>query len=151
MKTDNTELFENMPVPKAVITLVIPTVISQSITVIYNMADTFFIGQINDPNQVAAATLALPPFVMLTGIANLFGIGGSSLISRSLGVGDREKAKRCASFSIWSAAAVTLVYGVTMYLIRPVFFRCLVRTQIHMTFAPITSCGQSLLGVYLWY
>ena len=122
MKTDNTDLFENMPVPKAVITLVIPTVISQIITVIYNMADTFFIGQMNDPNQVAAATLALPPFVMLTGIANLFGIGGSSLISRSLGVGDREKAKRCVSFSVWSAAAVALVYGITMYLIRPVLF-----------------------------
>ena len=55
MKTDNTELFEHMPVSKAVITLIIPTVISQIITVIYNMADTFFIGQMNDPNQVAAA------------------------------------------------------------------------------------------------
>lgn len=76
MKTDNTELFEHTPVSKAVITLIIPTVISQIITVIYNMADTFFIGQMNDPNQVAAATLAMPPFVMLTGIANLFGIGG---------------------------------------------------------------------------
>ena len=95
MKTDNTELFEKMPVRKAVIALVIPTIISQIITVIYNMADTFFIGQMDDPNQVAAATLAMPPFVMLTGIANLFGIGGSSLISRSLGAGNREKAKKC--------------------------------------------------------
>lgn len=122
MKTDNTELFERMPVSKAVITLVIPTIISQIITVIYNMADTFFIGQMNDPNQVAAATLAMPPFVMLTGIANLFGIGGSSLISRSLGVGDKEKAKKCAAFSIWTAAFVSLVYGLLMYLLRPVIF-----------------------------
>ena len=122
MKTDNTELFEHMPVSKAVITLIIPTVISQIITVIYNMADTFFIGQMNDPNQVAAATLAMPPFVMLTGIANLFGIGGSSLISRSLGTGDREKAKKCAVFSIWSAAAISLLYGIIIYLIRPVIF-----------------------------
>jgi len=122
MKTDNTELFERMPVPKAVITLVIPTIISQIITVIYNMADTFFIGQMNNPNQVAAATLAMPPFVMLTGIANLFGIGGSSLISRSLGVGDRDKAKRCAAFSIWSAAFVALIYGALMYMFRPVIF-----------------------------
>ncbi len=122
MKTDNTELFEHMPVSKAVITLIIPTVISQIITVIYNMADTFFIGQMNDPNQVAAATLAMPPFVMLTGIANLFGIGGSSLISRSLGTGDREKAKKCAAFSIWSAAAISFLYGIIMYLIRPVIF-----------------------------
>ena len=122
MKTDNTALFEKMPVRKAVITLVIPTIISQIITVIYNMADTFFIGQMADPNQVAAATLAMPPFVMLTGIANLFGIGGSSLISRSLGEGNREKAKKCAAFSIWTAAAVALIYGLLMYWSRPTLF-----------------------------
>ena len=121
-KTDNTELFQNMPVSKAVITLVIPTIISQIITVIYNMADTFFIGQMDNPDQVAAATLAMPPFVMLTGIANLFGIGGASLISRSLGTGNREKAKGCAVFSIWGAVAVSFVYGAAMYLLRPVVF-----------------------------
>lgn len=76
----------------------------------------------NDPNQVAAATLAMPPFVMLTGIANLLGIGGASLISRSLGVGDQEKAKKCAAFSVWTAAVIALIYGATMYLIRPVVF-----------------------------
>ena len=122
MKTDNTALFEKMPVPKAVITLVIPTIISQIISVVYNMADTFFIGQMNDPNQVAAATLAMPPFVMLTGIANLFGIGGSSLISRSLGAGDREKAKKCAAFSIWSAILLAFIYGLVLYLARPTLF-----------------------------
>ena len=122
MNTDNTELFEKIPVRKAVIALVIPTIISQIITVIYNMADTFFIGQMDDPNQVAAATLAMPPFVMLTGIANLFGIGGSSLISRSLGAGNREKAKKCAAFSIWTASAVALVYGLLMYCSRPTLF-----------------------------
>ena len=122
MKTDNTALFEKVPVSKAVITLVIPTIISQIITVIYNMADTFFIGQMNDPNQVAAATLAMPPFVMLTGIANLFGIGGASLIARSLGTGDREKAKKCAAFSIWSAAILALIYGLILYWSRPTLF-----------------------------
>ncbi len=125
MKTDNTELFERLPVRRSVIKLVIPTVISQMVTVVYNMADTFFIGQMDDPNQVAAATLAMPPFVMLTGIANLFGIGGSSLISRSLGAGDRDRAKRCAAFSIWTATAVAFVYGLLMYLLRPVLFSLL--------------------------
>lgn len=122
VKTDNTELFERMPISKAVITLLIPTIISQIITVVYNMADTFFIGQMNDPNQVAAATLVMPPFLMLTGIANIFGIGGSSLISRSLGAGDREKAKKCAAFSIWTAIVVAFVYGILIYLLRPVIF-----------------------------
>lgn len=56
MRTDNTERFSSVPVPKAVFALIVPTVISQLITVVYNMADTFFIGQLGDPNQVAAAS-----------------------------------------------------------------------------------------------
>lgn len=67
MKTDNTELFTQAPVPRTVLALVIPTVISQLITVVYNMSDTFFIGQLGDPNQVAAASLALPLFLLATG------------------------------------------------------------------------------------
>jgi len=122
LKTKNEVLFAQTPVPKAVITLVIPTIISQIITVIYNMADTFFIGQMNDPNQVAAATLIMPPFVLLTGIANLFGIGGASLLSRSLGAGDREKASRCAGFSIRWAFVVSLLYGLLIFALRSVLF-----------------------------
>ncbi len=116
---DNQYLYEKMPVSKAIVSLVIPTVISQLITVIYNMADTFFIGQLNDPSQVAAATLCMPPFILLTGIANLFGIGGSSLISRCLGKGEMDKAKRTASFCIWSAAGVALVYGLSFLFLKP--------------------------------
>lgn len=115
---ENKELFEKTPVPKAVISLVVPTVISQLITVIYNMADTFFIGQVGDPDQVAAVSLCMPLFVLLTGMANLFGIGGSSMISRSLGEGKPEKAKRVSAFSIWTAGTAALAYGVFVYVLR---------------------------------
>lgn len=114
------ELFASAPVGKAVLSLAVPTVISQLITVVYNMADTFFIGQMGDPNQVAAATLAMPLFIFLTGVANLFGIGGASLISRSLGAGDTVKARRCSAFCIWSAASLALVYGLAVTLLRGV-------------------------------
>jgi putative efflux protein, MATE family len=116
----NEELFNHAPVSKAVISLVVPTVISQLITVLYNMADTFFIGQTGDPNQVAAANLSMPLFVFLTAIANLFGIGGASLISRSLGAGKRKKAIHTAAFSIWTSIAVALIYGIFIYLISPI-------------------------------
>ena len=118
-KQDNTELFERSPISRAVIALVAPTIISQIITVVYNMADTFFIGQMDDPAQVAAATLIMPIFMMLTGFANLFGIGGASLISRCLGLGNREKAKNCAAFSIWGAVAVGIVYGLAVFAALP--------------------------------
>lgn len=116
---NNDQLFAETPVRRAVLALAVPTVISQIITVIYNMADTFFIGQMNDPNQVAAATVAMPAFVMLTALANLFGIGGASKIARCLGRGDEETARRTSAFSIWSAMTVALAYGGIVFLIRP--------------------------------
>ena len=97
MIRDKSLLFSEVPVRKAVLALAIPTMISQLITVVYNMVDTFFIGQLGDPMQVAAATIALPCFMLLNGFANLFGLGGSSLISRCLGSGDKEKARHTAS------------------------------------------------------
>ena len=120
MKTKEQILFEDTPVSRAVISLVIPTVISQLITVVYNMADTFFVGQIGDPDQVAAVSLCMPMFILLTGIANLLGIGGSSLISRSLGEGDRQKARNTAAFSFWSAVVVSALYGILLALVSPV-------------------------------
>lgn len=62
---ENRELFESMPVPKALASLAIPTIISQLITMIYNLADTFFIGRTNDPYKVAAAPLAFVLFNIL--------------------------------------------------------------------------------------
>ena len=117
--TDNTALYSSTPVKKAVLLLAVPTVLSQLITVLYNMADTFFIGQLGDSNQMAAATLSMPVFIFLTGIANLFGIGASSLIARSLGVGDKEKAKKSASFGILSAITVAFLYGLVVFFLRP--------------------------------
>lgn len=115
---DKEKLFTTVPVAKAVVTLAVPTVISQLITVIYNMADTFFIGQLGNPNQVAAATLAMPVFIFLTALANLFGIGGASLISRSLGNGNLTKAKQASAFCVWGAAAVSLCYGIAVVVCR---------------------------------
>ena len=113
------DLYETTPISKAIIALAVPTILSQLITVLYNMADTFFIGQLDDPSQVAAATLCMPPFILLSGFANLLGIGGASLISRSLGVGDKDKARKISSFCIWVAIAIALVYGLLFIIFKP--------------------------------
>ncbi len=112
MTNKEIDIFENRPVLKSILSLAIPTVISQLITVLYNTADTFFIGQIGDPNQVAAANLCMPFFFFLNAIANLFGIGGASLVSRLLGSQQYEKAKKTSSFTIWSALVCTLFYSI---------------------------------------
>lgn len=101
-------LFSSVPIIKAVFSLAAPTVLSQLITVIYNMADTFFVGRLGDPLKVAAATVSMPLFMLLTAFANLFGIGGASLISRALGAGNKSRAARCSAFCIFGAAAVSL-------------------------------------------
>ena len=72
----NEELFCSMPVPQAILTLAVPTVASQIITIIYNMADTFFIGQLGDPKQVAAATMAMPLFMFRDSRCGLGNSGG---------------------------------------------------------------------------
>lgn len=105
-EADQKELFETAPISKAVLSLAVPTVISQLITVIYNMADTFFVGQLGDPSQVAAATLAMPVFMFLTAFANLFGIGGSSVIPRFLGTDKKKDARHCAAFCVWGGILV---------------------------------------------
>lgn len=120
MKTTHSALYTTVPVPKAVISLAVPTVISQLIHLAYNMADTFFVGQLNDPVQVAAATVSMPAFVCMVCISNLFGIGGASFVSRCLGRGDRETAKKGAAFSIWTACALALLYSLALTLFRPV-------------------------------
>lgn len=127
MKTekDQRELFETAPVSHAVLSLAIPTVISQLITVVYNMADTFFVGQLGDPAQVAAATLAMPVFMFLTAFANLFGIGGSSVISRFLGMERKKDARHCAAFCVWGGIGVSILYGILIWAFHEPLFHLL--------------------------
>ena len=108
---EKTELFETMPIHRAAMTLVIPTVISQLVMLVYNMADTWYIGQTGDPHQVAAVTVTYPIFMLMNALANLFGIGGSSLISRMLGSGEQKKTSAVAAFSLWASGSVTLAYS----------------------------------------
>ncbi len=100
---DNRQLFEEAPVPKAVAVMAVPTMISMLVVVIYNMADTFFIGQTGDPMKVAAVSLATPVFMVFMALGNLFGIGGSSAISRALGEKKAERARNISSFCCYGS------------------------------------------------
>ena len=106
LSREKQDIFENMPIPHAVATMAIPTILSQIVTMIYNLADTFFIGQMQDPYMVAAMSVVGPWFHMLTAFGNLLGVGGNSLISRMLGAGRHEECKWISAFSIYGSAAV---------------------------------------------
>lgn len=115
-----TRIFEEYPILRAVLTLAIPTVISQIILVIYNMADTFFIGRTGSEAMLTSVTVCMPAFMFLSAISNLFGVGGSSVISRALGAGDVKRAKYTAGFAFWGCVAVTALYSLgALVLIHP--------------------------------
>ena len=111
MKT-NTDLFEKASVPKAVATMAVPTMISMLVVVIYNLADTFFIGQTNDPLQVAAVSLATPVFMIFMALGHLFGIGGSSAISRALGERRKDRAWHISSFCCYGSLGLGVMVAV---------------------------------------
>ena len=110
----NIALFENEPVPKAVFKLALPTVLSMIVAVFYNMVDTFFVGQTNDPNQVAAVSVATPVFLFLMAAGNIFGIGGSSFLSRALGEKQYDRVKKISSFCFYSGIIVGIIGGALM-------------------------------------
>ena len=94
-------MFEQMPIPRAVASLAIPMVVTSLVMVIYNLADTFFVGMLNDPVQNAAVTLVYPVMLAFNAVNNLFGVGTSSMMSRSLGRGDYEMVRTSSAFGFY--------------------------------------------------
>lgn len=110
-----------MPIPRALAKLAIPTIISQLITMIYNLADTFFIGSTDNHEMVAAASVSFVLFFVINALANLFGVGGGSLISRLMGRGEDAHAKSVCAFSFWGTLVVSLVYSLcTLFFMDPI-------------------------------
>lgn len=107
--SDTMELFEKMPVPQAVLKNAIPAMAAMLMVLIYNLADTFFIAQTHNDILVAAVSLATPVFLIFMAVGTIFGIGGTSVISRSLGQGREAYAKRVCSFCMWGCVAVGIV------------------------------------------
>ncbi len=115
--TRKTELFERTSIPKAVMTLGIPTVLSSLVMVLYNLADTYFVGMLGDPIQNAAVTLAAPVLLAFNAVNNLFGVGSSSMMSRSLGRKDFDTVRRSSAFGFYC----TLICGILFSLGYTVF------------------------------
>ena len=103
-----------MPIPKAVMTLAVPTIIGQMIVLIYSLADTFFIGRTGNPYMVGAASLVLPVFNMCIPLANMFGVGGGTLVSRLMGAGEEQDAGKISAFSFWTAAAMGITVSASL-------------------------------------
>lgn len=118
---DRTYLFEKAPIPKALASFAIPTIISQIISMIYNIADTMFIGKTDNPYMVAAATMSFALYMTLNAFGQLFGIGGGVLTSKLLGEYKEEEAKKIGTFSFYCSLIICILYSLILTIfMRPI-------------------------------
>ena len=108
------EIFRTMTVPQALRAMAVPAVISQRIVLVYNLADTYFVGQTNDPNMVAGVSLVLPVFNVTLALGGLFGAGGGALLPKLLATEQREEAGRAAAYCIRLGAILALAFSAVL-------------------------------------
>ena len=108
---NKTELFERMPIPRAIATLAVPTILSSLVMVLYNLADTYFVGMMNNPVQNAAVTLASPVLLAFNAVNNLFGVGSSSMMSRAMGRKDYETVYRSSAFGFYCSVFCGILFS----------------------------------------
>lgn len=155
---ENRELFEEMPIPKAVRTLMVPTIISSLVTVVYSLADTFFVGMLNNEVQSAAVAFAAPGMMLFYAANNLFGVGASSMMSRALGAGDIKTVKKSAAFGFYGAAMfgimlslVFLIFKDPIMVILGTTENAMEATDAYMKWAVICGAVPSILNVVCAY
>lgn len=142
------ELFEDFPVTKAIFRLAFPTVIGQIILVIYNMADTFFVGLTGNDAMLAAVTVCMPAFMFLSAISNLFGVGGASVISRAMGAKNLERVHSASSFAFWGCLLTSVLYAVSAFVFMDRYVDLLGGTdpEVHKNAVAYMTCTVVLGG-----
>lgn len=115
-QAERIQVFENLPVKRAVMKQTMPAIASQVIMLIYNLADTYFVGRLNDPKETAGMTAVASSIVIITAIANLFGVGGASTMARFLGKHDTESAGNTSSIAVYGGLLVSIVFCILYYI-----------------------------------
>ncbi|MDI9524996.1 MAG: MATE family efflux transporter, partial [Candidatus Cloacimonadota bacterium] len=112
MKKKNIQVLEEMPIARAILHLTLPSVLSMMVNILYNLTDTFFIGKLHNEALVAAVSISLPLFTLQMAVAGIFGVGGSSYLSRLLGRKDFRKARETTTTAVFSSFVLSIVLGV---------------------------------------
>ena len=158
MQQDRTLLFEETPIPKAVATLAVPTILSSLVMVLYNLADTYFVGMLGDPVQNAAVTLAAPVMLAFNAVNNLFGVGSSSMMSRALGRRDYDTVAKSSTFGFWCAILSGLAFSLLCILFKGPLLGLLgadattrAATDAYMFWTVICGAAPAILNVVMAY
>lgn len=129
MKKMSLEEFNAMPVKAAVSKNAIPAMCTMLLFLVYNLADTFFIGMTHDPLQLAAISLTTPLFTMFSAVSNIFGMGGTSVISRAMGQKRTEYTKKVSSFCMWTATAIGIILAAVLFIFAKPILKVLGASQ----------------------
>lgn len=127
MKKD--ELFETMKPARALAVMAVPTIASQLIVLVYNLADTWFIGRTNNPYMIGASSLVLTLYLAAVALANVFGVGGGTLMARLMGEKRMDEARKVAAHSVEAAALAALVYSLLTLILMDPLLRLLGATE----------------------
>ena len=106
-KPDKREFMTQTPIPKLILTLAGPTIISMLVTGFYNTADTFFVGQIST-QATAAVGLCFTVMALIQALGFFCGHGSGNYLSRMLGAGNHKEADEMAS----TGFAIALIIGI---------------------------------------
>ena len=153
-----TWLFESAPLSRAVMTLAIPTVLSSLVTVLYNLADTYFVSMLNDPVENAAVTLAAPVMLAFNAVNNLFGVGSSSLMSRSLGCKDYDTVAKASAFGFYCSLFAGLLFSALCFIFRSPLLTLIgtdadtrAATDAYMLWTVLLGAAPTILNVVMAY
>ncbi len=150
MKKRREYLFSDAPVFEAILQLALPTIIGQIILVIYNMADTFFVGLTGSDAMLTAVTVCMPAFMFLSAISNLFGIGGGAVISRALGKNNRNRAGNASAYALYGCILAAVLYEAGVLLLKDGYVNILGGSQplVHMYAAEYLTVTVIIGGVF---
>lgn len=153
-----TALFEQVPIPRAVCKLAVPTILSSLVMVLYNLADTYFVGMLNDPIQNAAVTLAAPVLLAFNAVNNLFGVGSSSMMSRALGRKDYDTVARSSAFGFYCSVLFGVLFSVSFALFEQPLLTLLgasaetaAATAAYAKWTVVCGAAPAILNVVLAY
>jgi len=155
---DKIVLFEQTPIPKAVAQLSIPMILSSLVMVIYNLADTYFVGMLNNPVENAAVTLAAPVLLAFNAVNNLFGVGTSSMMSRAMGQKDYDTVYRSSAFGFYCALFSGILFSALCILFKNPLLRLLgasettwQATEGYLRWTVLCGAAPAILNVVMAY
>lgn len=155
---EKTILFEQTPIPKAVAKLAVPTIFSSLVMVLYNLADTYFVGMLKDPIQNSAVTLVAPVLLAFNAVNNLFGVGSSSMMSRAMGRKDYETVHKSSAFGFYCALICGVLFSILCTVMKGPLLRLLgaeettwQATADYMMWTVSCGAAPAILNVVLAY